>query len=133
MGPEPEVVELSEEEKEEKEKKEKALASKVRGNGHYSKKEFTEALACYEEALSFCPTDVTFMNNKAAVYFEQKEYEKCISQCEEAVEIGRANRADYTIIAKAFQRMGKAYNNLEKMKKLSVPYKKLKWNLMIKV
>lgn len=114
--PEPEpVVELTEEEKEAKEKKDQAVAAKVRGNGHYSKKEFMEALACYDEAISLCPTDITFMNNKAAVYFEQKEYEKCIAQCEEAVEIGRANRADYSIIAKAFQRMGKAYSNLKKM------------------
>lgn len=113
--PEPEVVELTEEEKEAKEKKDQAIAAKVRGNGHYTKKEFVEALACYDEALSLCPTDITFMNNKAAVYFEQKNYEKCIAQCEEAVEIGRANRTDYAIVAKAFQRMGKAYNNLKQM------------------
>ena len=113
--PEPEPVELTEEEKEAKEKKDQAIAAKVRGNGHYTKKEFVEALACYDEAISLCPTDATFLNNKAAVYFEQKEYEKCIAMCEEAVEIGRANRADYTVIAKAFQRMGKSYNNLKQM------------------
>merc|ERR1711868_351126 len=91
--PEPEpVVELTEEEKEAKEKKDQAVAAKLRGNGRYSKKEFVKALACYDEAISLCPTDITFMNNKAAVYFEQKEYEKCIAQCEEAVAIGRENR-----------------------------------------
>ena len=36
----------------------------------------------------------------AAVYFEQGEYEKCIAECEKAVEVGREQRADFTIIAK---------------------------------
>ena len=35
-----------------------------------------------------------------AVYFEQKEYEKCIEEAKEAVEIGRENQANYLLIAK---------------------------------
>ncbi len=35
-----------------------------------------------------------------AVYFEQKEYDKCVELCEEAVEKGRDVRADFKIIAK---------------------------------
>lgn len=48
-----------------------------------------------------------------AVYFEQKEYSKCIDQCEKAVEVGRENRADFKLIAKAFSRIGNAYKKLE--------------------
>lgn len=48
-----------------------------------------------------------------AVYFEQKEYKKCIEQCEKAVEVGRENRADFKLIAKAFSRIGNAYKKLE--------------------
>lgn len=48
-----------------------------------------------------------------AVYFEQKEYKKCIEQCEKAVEVGRENRADFKLIAKAFFRIGNAYKKLE--------------------
>ena len=36
----------------------------------------------------------------SAVYFEQGEYDKCIAECEKAVDIGRENRADFTLIAK---------------------------------
>lgn len=48
-----------------------------------------------------------------AVYFEQKEYKKCIEQCEKAVEIGRENRADYKLIAKAFARLGNCHRRME--------------------
>jgi len=35
-----------------------------------------------------------------AVYFEQGQYDECIKECEEAVEIGREHRADFKLIAK---------------------------------
>lgn len=35
-----------------------------------------------------------------AVYFEMKQYDDCIATCEKAVDVGRENRADFTIIAK---------------------------------
>jgi hypothetical protein len=35
-----------------------------------------------------------------AVLFEMGDYEGCIKVCEEAVEVGRENRADYKLIAK---------------------------------
>ena len=36
----------------------------------------------------------------SAVYFEQKDYDKCIEVSEEAITIGTENRADHTLIAK---------------------------------
>jgi hypothetical protein len=35
-----------------------------------------------------------------AVQFEQEKFEDCIKTCEEAVEVGRDNRADYKLIAR---------------------------------
>lgn len=40
------------------------------------------------------------LNYIAAVYFEQKEYEKCVQECQAAIELGRENRADFKLIAK---------------------------------
>ena len=36
-----------------------------------------------------------------AVFFEQGEYDKTIQECNEAVDIGRENRADFQLIAKS--------------------------------
>ncbi|XP_062611642.1 stress-induced-phosphoprotein 1-like [Saccostrea cucullata] len=87
----------------------KALEEKQKGNAAYKNKDFETALSHYSAAIELDPTDITFRNNRAAVYFEQENYDKCIEECEKAVEIGRENRADYTLIAKALARIGKAY------------------------
>lgn len=87
----------------------KALAEKEAGNAAYKSKKFEEALTHYDTAIELDPDNISFRTNKAAVYFEQKEYDKCIAVCEEAVEVGRENRVDYTLIAKALARIGKAY------------------------
>ncbi|XP_045165039.2 stress-induced-phosphoprotein 1-like [Mercenaria mercenaria] len=87
----------------------KAKAAKEKGNAAYKEKKFEEAIKHYDEAIDLDPTEMTYLNNKAAVYFEQKKYDECIAICEKAVEVGRENRADFTIIAKALARTGKAY------------------------
>lgn len=84
-----------------------ALTEKDHGNECYKKKDLDSALKHYQKAIEYDPTDITFYTNMAAVYFEQKEYEKCIKECEKAIDIGRENRADFKLIAKAFTRIGK--------------------------
>ncbi|KAM3963650.1 stress-induced phosphoprotein 1 [Aphomia sociella] len=93
-----------------------ALQEKDQGNEFYKKKEFDNALHHYYKAIEHDPTDITFYTNIAAVYFEQKEYEKCIKECEKAIDIGRENRADFKLIAKAFTRIGNAYKKMEQWK-----------------
>jgi len=118
--PPPEKAEdenLTEEQKQAKEEKNK-------GNEEYKKKNFEVALAHYNKAIELEPTNMTYYNNVAAVYFEQKEYTKCIEQCEKAVEVGRENRADFKLIAKAFSRIGNAYKKLEDYKKAKTYFEK---------
>ncbi len=85
-----------------------ALKAKERGNAHYKKKEFDEAIACYDEAIVLDPTNMAYLNNKAAAHLERGDTDGCIALCKEAIEVGRSHRADYQDIAKSFVRMGKA-------------------------
>ncbi|XP_055386013.1 stress-induced-phosphoprotein 1 [Condylostylus longicornis] len=114
------VENLTEEEK----KKLEAKNAKEAGNAAYKKKDFENALIHYNKALEIDPTDITFHNNIAAVYFEQKDYDKCIKECEKGIEVGRENRADYKLISKAFARIGNAYRKMENWKMAKTYYEK---------
>lgn len=94
---------------------ETAIKEKELGNEAYKKKEFAEALKHYEKAIELDPTNMTFYSNKAAVLFEKGEYEECIKLCKQAVEVGREQRADYTLIAKALTRIGNAFLKMDKL------------------
>ena len=56
------------------------------------------------------PTNITFINNKAAVFFTQKKYDECIEACLQAVEVGKEHRASFDDRAKAFTRAAKSYH-----------------------
>eukprot|EP00053_Salpingoeca_punica_P016468 m.155727 g.155727 ORF g.155727 m.155727 type:complete len:553 (-) comp16969_c3_seq4:319-1977(-) len=96
------------------EDKAKAAAEKELGTAAYKKKDFENALKHYEAAAALDPYDMVFQLNISAVYFEMKEYEKCIAACVKACEVGSENKAPYENIAKAQARMAKAYGEMEK-------------------
>lgn len=85
-----------------------AKEQKDLGNAKYKAKEFDEAILHYSKAWEL-HKEVTFLTNLAAAYLEQGKYDECIRECERAVEEGRDMRADYKLIAKAFGRIGTAY------------------------
>lgn len=96
--------------------KEAAMKEKNLGNEFYKAKKFDEAIEHYNKAIELDKTDMTFLSNKAAVYFEQNDFDQCIKQCNLAIDVGRENRADFKLIAKALSRMASAYlkkNDLE--------------------
>ncbi|XP_033312985.1 stress-induced-phosphoprotein 1 [Bombus bifarius] len=101
-----------------------AQREKQLGNDAYKQKKFEPALQHYNKAVELDPTEIIYLLNIAAVYFEQKEYDKCIAQCEKAIEVGRENRADFKLIAKAFTRIGHAYKKMENWKQAKVYYEK---------
>merc|ERR1712165_571960 len=86
-----------------------AIEAKERGNKLYKSKKFDDALAAYDEAIALDPTNMTFISNKAAVYFTSKKYDECIEACKAAVEVGKDNRAPFEDRAKALTRCAKAY------------------------
>ena len=58
--------------------KEAAAAAKAKGTSHFSKAEYADALAAYQEAASHDSTDHVFPSNICACYLElaKKEYEE---------------------------------------------------------
>jgi len=90
-----------------------ALKEKEAGNEAYKKKDFETALNHYNKAIELEPTNIVFRNNKSAVYFEKGEFEECIKECLEAVDVGRESQAEYKLMAKAFTRAGSAYHKLK--------------------
>jgi len=122
--PEEPVVELTEEEKEQQDKEQAALKEKELGNAAYKKKDFEAAIAHYNKAIDLNEKDITFLTNRAAVYFEMGNYEKCVKDCDEAVEKGRAIRADFKVVAKAMARKGTALVKMGKLEEALVAYQK---------
>ncbi|BDA49920.1 Hsp70-Hsp90 organizing protein 1 [Coccomyxa sp. Obi] len=106
--PEPEDMEVDEEERAARERKAEALKEKEAGNAAYKARQFEDAVAHYNKAIELDGTDISFLTNRAAVYFEMGEYERCAGDCDTAVEKGREARADYKIIARALTRKGNA-------------------------
>jgi len=63
-----------------------------------------------------------YLSNMAAVYFEQKEYQKCIDSCQKAIDLGRIEFADFKAISRAFHRIGNAHMKLEQYDKAVEAY-----------
>mmetsp|Transcript_23699 Transcript_23699/g.39551 ORF Transcript_23699/g.39551 Transcript_23699/m.39551 type:complete len:561 (-) Transcript_23699:335-2017(-) len=113
--PEPE---LSEEEKAAKSIRDKSVAVKDKGNAFYKSKQFAEALAAYDEAVSIDPTNLMVINNKAAVYIEMGEIDTAITTCESIFEKAKTEgvKLSYEEKAKVHQRIAGAH-----LKKEDIP------------
>ncbi|MCO5588166.1 hypothetical protein L7F22_042121 [Adiantum nelumboides] len=114
----------TEEQDEEKANKAAGDAEKAKGNTLYMKRQFDEAIVHYQKAWELNPKDITYLNNLAACYFEKGDYQESIKQCEKAIEEGRSLRADYKLVAKAFGRIGSAYDKLDDLDKAISNYEK---------
>jgi len=94
--------------------KREALAEKEKGTTAYKKRDFEAALSHYTRAMELDPDEMLFIMNRAAAHLEKGDYAACIQDGEKAVEVGRAHRADFKQIARAYARIGNAYAKQEK-------------------
>merc|ERR1740136_92238 len=106
------IVELDPEEERKLAAQKASVVAKEKGNSLYKAKKFDDALAAYDEAIALDPTNMTFLSNKAAVYFTSKRYQECVTACSEAVEVGKNNRAPFEDRGKALFRCAKAYQKM---------------------
>lgn len=106
--PEPEPEPEDEEAIAKREAKAKADEEKKLGTDNYKKRNFDEAIAHYSKAWEL-HKDITYLTNLSAAYFEKGDYDKCIEACKEAIAEGREVYADFKLIAKAYGRVGSAY------------------------
>lgn len=102
----------------------KSLEEKELGNAAYKKKDFETALEHYGKAIELDPTNASFLTNRAAVYFEQGKFDECIEECRKAITTGREHSAGFQMIAKAYARIGNAYNKQGKHKEAIEAYNK---------
>eukprot|EP00798_Chlamydomonas_sp_ICE-L_P007949 gene7949-1165_t len=102
-------------------------------------KDIPTAIPHYIKAIELDDSDISFLTNKevletlkhralqhdndyglshgtrSAAHFEAKEFEDCITVCDQAVDHGREIRADYKLLAKALARKGQALVKLERL------------------
>jgi stress-induced-phosphoprotein 1 len=121
--PEPEVEEETEEDKAAKEAKVKADELKKKGTEFYKKRQFDEAIENYTKAWE-THKDITYLTNLGAAKFEKGDYEGTIEACNQAVEYGREILADFKMIAKAFARIGSAYEKMGDLANAILYYQK---------
>jgi stress-induced-phosphoprotein 1 len=84
---------------------------------------FQPEIAKNDVAFALDDSNMTFLNNKAAVYFSMKEYNTCIQTCKDALEVGKANFAPFEDRAKAFTRMGKCHQKQKDLGEAIEAYK----------
>ncbi|CCF75306.2 stress-induced-phosphoprotein 1 [Babesia microti strain RI] len=97
---------------------------KKQGNEHYKSKRFNEALQCYDKAIELNPNNLIYRNNKAAVYLEMKEFDKCLKECNDAIDMRYEVKASFNDIAKVYNRMASCYKAMGKYDEAISSYKK---------
>ena len=91
--PSPMEDDLTDEEKTERARKRAAEDAKQRGNALYKQKQFSEAIACYQEAIDNDANNMSYYSNLAAVKLEMGQYDACIEDCKYVARGMRCNAA----------------------------------------
>lgn len=95
---------LPSEAKAELQKKKDAEAKKLEGNTFYKQRNFEKAIELYSAAIELNPAEMTYYSNLAAVFMEQKEYDKAIAEVEKAIKLAENGPYDYVKMGKSMAR-----------------------------
>ena len=81
------------------------LEAKDRGNAHYRRGDFAEAVRCYTRCVALNPRSVVAYSNRAMAQIKLKHYAKALSDCDSALRIDPDH-------VKSLSRRGTAHNSL---------------------
>ncbi|EZG88840.1 putative stress-induced protein sti1 [Gregarina niphandrodes] len=101
-----------------------ASALKAEGTAAYKKRDFAQAEAKYREAFEKTPYDLLLLNNVAAVYLEQDRFEDCLAVTQEALEKRYEAKADYSDVAKVYNRRAACFLKMKKFDEAIDAYKR---------
>lgn len=100
---------LPQEEKDKVAKKKEAEAKKAQGNEFYKKKDFPKAIEMYSAAIELNPEESIYYSNLAAVFMEQKEFDKGIEECQKGIDVCKGSNYDYVKLAKLMARKAQCF------------------------
>ena len=96
---------------------EKTLQEKNLAQEAYKRKEYDTSILHYSNAMRLNPKDMTFIYHVAKIHFEKKSYSESISFCSRAIKVGKEQKANVKMVAKAMAMRGRAHKGLGDMAK----------------
>ena len=94
------------------------------GTEALNKKDFAEALKFFGKGLDLDPTKIELYLETANTYYHMKNFQLCVGFSEKTVNIGKENGADSKLLAKAYEGMGDAFEEIGNLKKAKLAYEK---------
>ena len=96
---------------------EKALEEKSLAQEAYKKKEYGESISHYTNASKLNPKEMMFLYHIARIHSEQKNYKESIKFCSRAIKVGKEQKANVKMVAKAMAMRGRAHKELGEVDK----------------
>jgi len=87
----------------------KALEEKNLGQEAYKRKEYDVAISHYSNATRLNPKEMTFIYHIAKIHLEQKNYAESIRFSTKAIKVGKEEKANVKMVAKAMAMRGRAH------------------------
>ena len=93
-------------------KEDKALQEKNLGQEAHKRKDYEVAISHYSNAMKLNPKEMSFIYHLAKIHLEQKKYPECIRLSTKAIKVGKEQKANVKMVAKAMAMRGRAHREL---------------------